>query len=190
MLRAIVNGGAALLIAGPASAQQSLSLAERAELSQIQALLKVGRGSVVADVGAGSGVWTIGLAQVVGPDGRVFTTEVRPELVAGLRVLVGHGGLRNVRVVQGSQEEIGLAARCCDAALLRLVYHAFQKPEPMRAGLARAMRPAGRVLVVDHEPKAADLIAPMQRSGFVHVKTVDNWNGQRGLYAALFTRAR
>lgn len=181
-----------LLVAAPAStllAQGALSLSERAELLRILELLDLSRGGSVADVGAGSGVWTMGLARAVGIRGRVYATEVRGELVAGLKVLVGHGGLRNVRVVRGSQDDMGLAPRCCDAALVRLVYHAFQKPALMRASLGAALKPGGRVLIVDFQPTAADLSREMGEVGFTHVRTIENWSGQKGLYAALFRRA-
>ncbi len=173
-----------------AAAQQGLSLSERVELSRILDRLGVEDGAVVADVGAGSGVWTVGLARAVGASGRVFATEVRRELVAGLRVLVGHGGLRNVRVVRGTQDDMGLPLGCCDAALLRIVYSAFQKPEAMRRSLSQAMRPNGRVLIVDFRPPADELAREMEAAGFDHVDTIDNWTGQQGLYAAVFRKAR
>lgn len=175
-------------IAGSASAQQGLSLSERAELSRILDRLGVEDGAVVADVGAGSGLWTVGLARAVGASGRVYATEVRRELVAGLRVLVGHGGLRNVRVVKGSQDDMGLPARCCDAALLRIVYNAFQNPGAMRQSLSTAMRPGGRVLIVDFQPPAEQLAGEMKATGFDLVDTVENWTGQQGLYASVFKR--
>lgn len=175
-------------IAGSASAQQGLSLSERAELSRILDRLGVEDGAVVADVGAGSGLWTVGLARAVGASGRVYATEVRRELVAGLRVLVGHGGLRNVRVVKGSQDDMGLPAGCCDAALLRIVYNAFQNPGAMRQSLSAAMRPGGRVLIVDFQPPADQLAAEMKATGFDLVDTVENWTGQQGLYASVFKR--
>lgn len=175
--------------ATPASAQQGLALSERAELSRIVDRMGIESGAVVADVGAGSGRWTVGLARAVGASGRVYATEVRRELVAGLRVLVGHGGLRNVRVVRGDQYDMGLPEGCCDAALLRIVYSSFQNPEAMRNSLSRAMQPGGRVLIVDFQPPAAQLASEMKRSGFDYVDTVENWTGQPGLYASLFRRA-
>ncbi len=180
--------GVALVAAAPARAQQGLSLSERAELSRILDRLGVQDGAVVADVGAGSGLWTIGLARAVGASGRVYATEVRRELVAGLRVLVGHGGLRNVIVVKGSQDDMGLPPGCCDAALLRIVYSSFQNSSVMRGSLSAAVRKGGRVLIVDFKPSAAELQADMLASGFDLVDTAQNWTGQQGLYASVFQK--
>jgi predicted methyltransferase len=185
---AALAAGVALVAAAPARAQQGLSLSERAELSRILDRLGVQDGAVVADVGAGSGLWTIGLARAVGASGRVYATEVRRELVAGLRVLVGHGGLRNVIVVKGSQDDMGLPPGCCDAALLRIVYSSFQNSRAMRGSLSAAVRPGGRVLIVDFKPSAAELQADMLASGFDLVDTAQNWTGQQGLYASVFQK--
>jgi SAM-dependent methyltransferase len=117
------------------------------EFPEIADLLQLKSGSIVADVGAGSGSWTILLADNVGPTGHVFATDVRPEFVSGIRQATAK--LPNVTVVLGTQDSTELPPQCCDAVLLRMVYHAFRNPKAMRGSLARALRPGGRVLVID-----------------------------------------
>jgi ubiquinone/menaquinone biosynthesis C-methylase UbiE len=81
-----------------------------------------------------------------------------------------------------------LPEACCDAILLRLVYHAFDKPEKMRASMHRALRPGGRILIIDFRPDAKVLTQQMERSGFRARKTIDRWQDQQGVYAVLFVR--
>jgi hypothetical protein len=77
--------------------------------------------------------------------------------------------------------------------LLRLVYHAFKKPDLMRRSLARAVRPGGQVLIIDFPGGAlgvvpADLERDMTESGFVKVGFVDSWQGQQSVYGILFRK--
>ena len=161
------------------------------EFRQIAQLLRLDAGTVVADVGAGGGSWSRLLADSVGSDGHVFATDVRPEVLPG--ILAGTRQAQNVTVVLGSQDTTGLPPQCCDAVLLRLVYHAFKKPDLMRRSLARAVRPGGRVLIIDFPGGAlgvipADLERDMTHSGFVKAGFVDGWQGQQSVYGILFRK--
>ena len=162
------------------------------EFPQIADLLQLKSGSIVADIGAGSGSWTILLADNVGPTGHVFATDVRPEFVSGIRQATAK--LPNVTVVLGTQDSTELPPQCCDAVLLRMVYHAFRNPKAMRESLARALRPGGRVLVIDFPggdwagPTPAVLEAQMAGVGFTRVGLHDRWQGQQGVFAVLFQK--
>ena len=152
-------------------------------------LLEIGAGSRVADVGAGGGQWTRLLSGVAGREGRVYATEVKPAQIRGLASLARSLPASNVTVVRGTELETGLPPACCDAILLRLVYHAFDHPQPMREGLRVALRPGGRILVIDFRPPRAQLVAEMEDSGFELLWQVDAWRGQEGVYATLFGAA-
>ncbi len=177
------------------------------EQGRIAALLGLRPGTVVADVGAGEGSWTAGLAEAVGPGGRVYATEVGEDLVARLRERMQALGLESVTIVHGGQESSGLPEACCDALLLRLVYHHFTAPAAMRSDLARALRPGGRLLIVETIPQTAwrqldgvpergghgiepdDLVAEMSAGGFAAIEHVLEWNGDQERFAILFRRA-
>jgi len=108
------------------------SKAPPAELQQLPELMRLEPGMHVADVGAGDGEWSEALAQQVGPTGHVYATEVDEDDLDGIRdrlEMTGHG---NFTVILGDQESTGLPADCCDAILLRLVYHHFTDPPRMR----------------------------------------------------------
>lgn len=162
---------------------------DEAEFVEIVRLLDVSTGTRVADVGAGGGSWTFRLATEVGPQGRVFATEVEPRHVEGVAASARARGLENVTALLGSQADTGLPSGCCDALLLRLVYHAFDQPTEMRESMYRAVRPGGRVLVVDFRPSAEQLTKEMEDAGFEPLQVVAPWQNRDALFAVLFRKA-
>lgn len=189
ILRAVFVAAALLALALPRARAERDTDPGR-ELDQIVELLAVAPGSSVADVGAGGGEWTRRLAHRVGPDGRVFATEVTRQQVDGLSALASREGLSQVTVVAGDQDTMGLPDSCCDAMLLRLVYHAFDRPAAMRRSLQRALRPGARVLIIDFRPPIDDLVAQMEEIGFQAQTTIEAWRGQEDVYAVLFLDSR
>jgi tRNA A58 N-methylase Trm61 len=161
---------------------------DEAEFVEIVRLLDVSTGTVVADVGAGGGSWTFRLATRVGPQGRVFATEVEPRHVEGIVAMAQARGFENVTAILGSQADTGLPSGCCDALLLRLVYHAFDQPTAMRESIHRAMRPGGRVLVVAFRPSAEQLTKEMEDAGFEPLQVVAPWQNRDALFAVLFRK--
>ena len=147
---------------------------------------------VVADVGAGDGSWSRLLATAIGPEGHAIATDVRPEFVAGIKATTAMQ--KNVTVLLGSQADTTLPRECCDAILLRLVYHAFRNPKAMRESLARALRPGGRILIIDFPggvwagPTAAVLEEQMAEVGFTRIDFHESWQGQQGVFAVLFRK--
>ena len=161
---------------------------EGRELRQMAELLELAPGSVVADVGAGGGGWTFRLAEAVGETGHVYSTEVKPIQVDGICAGVSYHGLDNVTVILGGEDHMGLPECCCEALLLRLVYHAFDKPDRMLAGLRAAMQPGGRVLIIDFRPPVDELTRAMASVGFVRRQVIEKWRGQDEVYAVLFQK--
>jgi ubiquinone/menaquinone biosynthesis C-methylase UbiE len=155
------------------------------EVSEIVQLLQLSTETVLADVGAGSGEWTYLLAPKVR---QVFATDVKSAQVNGIENYARSRGITNVTVILGTQEQTGLPESCCDAILLRLVYHAFRNPPMMRESLRRALKTAGRVLVVDFRPPPDQLMQEMNAAGFERLQVIDSWQGQAGVYAVLFRK--
>jgi len=165
--------------------------------------LAVGPGTVVADVGAGKGELTFALAREVGPRGHVFSTEIDPARLRRLRAAVVAAKLDNVTVVEAGGAETGLPANCCDAIVLRRVYHHLIEPAGVNASLLRSLRPGGVLAVVDFPPPfflgrgrfgvpAPDVVSEVTRSGFEPVRLLDDWPGRGPLasYCALFRKPR
>ena len=129
------------------------SLAGEKETDRIAEILGVAPGARVADVGAGDGEWSEDLARRVGPRGHVFATEIDADDLDEIRDRLDKTGLDNHTVVQGEERDTGLPAGCCESILLRLVYHHFTDPAPMRASLHRSLRPGGLLAIVEIAPQ-------------------------------------
>jgi ubiquinone/menaquinone biosynthesis C-methylase UbiE len=119
------------------------------ELSRIVEVLDVDAGEAFADVGAGDGRFSVGLAKAVGDGGRIYANEVDPDDLKKIRDRMAKEKLGNVEVVNGSHDSTGLPDACCDGILLRRVYHHFQNPVAMQASMRRALREGGLLLVID-----------------------------------------
>jgi predicted methyltransferase len=176
------------------------------EASRILEALALGGGMSAADVGAGDGDFTVVLAQHVGATGRVFATEVDPAELEKVKARASSQGLANVTTVLADQQQTGLPEGCCDAVLLRLVYHHFTDPPAMRRGLWRALRPGGRIAVIDVPPqsgwsrlagvpergghgiRADELAAEMRAEGFELLARHEAWPAEADSYCIVFRR--
>lgn len=107
----------------------------------------------VADVGAGTGYFAVRLARAV-PQGEVIATDVEPDMVRYLTERAQREGLTNVRVIQGTQDASGLAPTSVDRILLVHVWHHLTDRAAFARDLAAALRPGGRVFVVDFQRTA------------------------------------
>jgi len=126
-----------------------------AEMPRLREVLALRSGMSVADVGTGKGQLALALAREVGPAGRVFATDIDAERVAALRAAVEKDNLRNVVPVQAKPRETGLSGACCDAIVLRRVYHHLTDPAEINLGLRDALRPGGLLVVIDFAPPLA-----------------------------------
>jgi ubiquinone/menaquinone biosynthesis C-methylase UbiE len=128
-------------------------------------VLQLQPGHVVAEIGAGGGELTVAIAKHVGPEGRVFTSELGAERLARLRGVVEKSGLAQVQVVEGHEAHANLADGCCDAIFLRNVYHHFGDPATMNESIARALKPGARVAIIDFPPRNNAATAPAGKRG-------------------------
>jgi ubiquinone/menaquinone biosynthesis C-methylase UbiE len=111
--------------------------------------LRIGEGSVVADVGAGGGWFTVRLARRVGPNGIVYAQDVQRRMLDAIRGRVDREGLRNVRYVHGETTDPKLPPRALDAVVIVDTYNEFANPVPLLRGLRASLKPSGRVGIVD-----------------------------------------
>ena len=113
-------------------------------------VLKIPKGAVVADVGAGSGYMTVKLSTRVGPTGKVYANDVQPEMLRllGRRLTTQH--ITNVTLVQGAVDDPRLPQSAVDLALLVDVYHEFSAPQAMLRHLRDALKPDGRLVLLEY----------------------------------------
>jgi ubiquinone/menaquinone biosynthesis C-methylase UbiE len=173
------------------------------EVARLADWLGLEQGMHIADVGAGDGSYAVQLAGRVGPTGRVYATEISDERLAQIRQAVSAAGLSNVTVIEGAVSRTRLPDACCDAIFTRFVYHHLDDAPSINADLARALRPGGRLLIVDFEPggllawlgwpRASGHGTPRQTvmnevaaAGLEAVRGPEWWRGRS--YAALFRR--
>lgn len=116
-------------------------------------LLHVERGATVADIGAGSGRMAVIAAEIVGPAGRVFATEIDEAKLREIGAAAASSGVSNLTTIRGAESATALPDACCDAILISKVYHHFEHPASMNRDIYRALRPGGRVAVIDFEPR-------------------------------------
>lgn len=111
--------------------------------------LKLNASDVVADIGSGTGFFTFRIAELV-PSGRVYAVEVQQALVDTIRVRAAHRGLRNVTPVLGAEDNPALPENRLDVALIVSSYHEFAHPKEMLEELVRALKPGGRLVLVEY----------------------------------------
>jgi ubiquinone/menaquinone biosynthesis C-methylase UbiE len=112
--------------------------------------LGIGEGSVVADVGAGGGWFTVRLARRVGPNGTVFAQDLQPQMLEAIKRRVGREGLRNVDYVQGSLDDPRLPPGRLDAVLIVDAYHELANPIELLRNVSASLKTTGRIGIVDY----------------------------------------
>jgi ubiquinone/menaquinone biosynthesis C-methylase UbiE len=141
----------ALILAGSslAAAQSPRGAPENARIFEA---LELAAGSIVGEIGAGSGDLSLDAARRVGPTGKVFTSELGDARVKGLEKAVQGSGLSTIAVVTGDPDNTNFPDACCDAIFMRNVYHHFANPVAMTKSIAASLKPGGRVAIVDFVP--------------------------------------
>jgi ubiquinone/menaquinone biosynthesis C-methylase UbiE len=107
-------------------------------------------GDVVADIGCGTGYFSRPMARAVAPGGRVLAVDIQPEMLGFLKKILEHEGLSNVELVQGESDDPKLAPESVDWILLVDVYHEFQQPRAMLARMREALKPDGKVALLEY----------------------------------------
>lgn len=107
-------------------------------------------GDVVADIGCGTGYFSRPMARAVAPGGRVLAVDIQPEMLSFLKKILEHEGLSNVELVQGESDDPKLAPESVDWILLVDVYHEFQQPRAMLARMREALKPDGKVALLEY----------------------------------------
>ena len=180
------------------------------EVPVLADVLALKPGMTVADVGAGGGAVSVVLAKWLGPDGRVYATDIREAQLAEIRGAVSEAGLSNVIVLEGAEASTNLPGACCDAIFLRDVYHHLTRPQEFDASLVASLKPGGRLAVMDFPPDPGSKVPDgvpadrgghgipasmveieMTKAGLKHVKTLPRWPPdatQGALYLVLFEK--
>ena len=128
--------------------RDSRELEERCSLLLTNLGLKPGQ--TVCDMGCGNGYYALQMAEMIGESGRVLAVDAQAEMLELLRTRMEGKGLTNVTPILGSFHDPYLPAESCDLILLVDVYHEFSYPELMLATMRKALKPGGRIALVEY----------------------------------------
>ncbi len=112
--------------------------------------LGIADGSVVGDLGAAGGWFTIRLARFVGPGGLVYAEDVQREMIEAIERRVKREGLLNVRTVLGDARDPRLPPGQLDAILIVETYHEMEDPVTLLRNATRSLKPQGRIGIIDY----------------------------------------
>lgn len=134
---------------------------------QIVAATGVEAGMAVADIGAGTGLFTRLFSPRVGPDGRVIAVDISRVFIDNILRIAHQQGLTNVEGIVNSPRNVSLPADSIDVAFLCDTYHHFEYPVSTMRSIHRALRPGGTMVVIDFRRIAGESSPWVMR----HVRT-------------------
>ncbi len=141
-------------------------------------VLGVKPGMTVADVGAGSGYFTVRIARRIAPNGHVLATDLQPEMLDLLRAKVREAKLTNVVPVLATESDAKLPRGELDLVLMVDVYHELPKPAQTLAQVRVALRPGGRIALVEYRGEDPEVpIKPEHKTSLVQVRRELEANG-------------
>lgn len=128
---------------------------------QIMDALGIGEGSVVADIGAGGGWFTVRLSRQVGPNGRVYAEDIQQPMIDAIDRRASREPYHNVRTILGTPVDPKLPAGQIDAVLIVDAYHEMEQPKTLLANVARGLKRTGVIGIVDFKKDGGGPGPPM-----------------------------
>jgi len=160
--------------------------------------LGVKPGQTVCDMGCGNGFYTLQLARLVGPRGRVYAVDIQPEMLQMLARNAAEARLANIRPVLGTPVDPRLPTGAIDMMLCVDVYHEFSHPEAMLGKIKESLAPNGQLVLVEfrgedlavpikplHKMTKAQVRAELEPAGFEMVREFDRLPWQHLLFLGL-----
>ncbi len=117
---------------------------------QLVRFMGLQKGMTVADIGTGIGYMLPSLSHAVGADGRVIAEDIFDDFLAAARQRAQNQNLANVSFVKGTETDPNLPEAQLDEALVLDAYHHFDYPEKMLAAIHKALKPGGKLVVVEY----------------------------------------
>jgi SAM-dependent methyltransferase len=129
---------------------------KKLHVDRVMDLLEIAPGKSVADIGAGSGWFTVRAAARVGATGAVYAEDINPKAIDYIRDRAAKQNLPNIHPVLGEVDDTKLPAASVDAVLILKTYHEFAHPIPLMSKLRSALRPGARIGIIDRNGDGTD----------------------------------
>jgi SAM-dependent methyltransferase len=129
---------------------------DRLQIERVMNILGIAQGKAVADIGAGSGWFTVRAARRVGGNGLIYAVDINPEAIRYIDERARKEQLQNVKTILGKPDNPFLPARSLDAVLLLKTYHEVAQPVALLRNLRGALRPGAKVGVIDRNGNGED----------------------------------
>ena len=129
---------------------------QKLEINRVMDLLAIHPGKTVADIGAGSGWFTVRAARRVAPAGQVLAEDINPDAIKYIDARAQKEQLSNVHGVLGTPDDVKLPPASVDAVLMLKVYHEIARPVPFMQNLRQSLRPGARVGIIDRNGNGTD----------------------------------
>jgi SAM-dependent methyltransferase len=170
---------------------------ERLQINRVMDILGIANGKSVADIGAGSGWFTVRAARRVGTGGLIYAVDINPEAIRYIEDRAHKEQLQNVKTIVGKPDDPLLPAGSVDAVLLLKTYHEVAQPVTLLQNLRGALRPGAKVGVIDRNGNGEDhgvsrdiVIREAREAGFQLQEQYDFVKGDKMDYFLVFTAAR
>lgn len=146
---------------------------KKLQIERVMDALGICEGTSVADIGAGSGWFTVRAARRAGAGGAVYAVEINGDYLKHIEERAAKEGLANIRTVLGKEDDPLLPERSVDVVLILKTYHEFAQPVRVLQNLRRSLREGARVGIIDRKGKGDDhgvardtVVAEAERAGY------------------------
>ncbi len=153
---------------------------KRLQINRVMDLLAIQPGKAVADIGAGSGWFTVRASQRVGAKGAVFAEDINPKSVKAIAQRAQEEGLANIHTIEGTPDDPELPKAGVDAVLMLKVYHEIANTSLLLRNVKASLRPGAKFGIIDRNGNGADhgldeaiVVKEMNAAGFRQVARYD-----------------
>lgn len=150
------------------------------QIGRVMDILKIKEGANVADIGAGSGWFTVRAARRVGSQGTIYANEINRDYLKYISERAAKEKISNIKTVEGKEDNPLLPENSVDAVLILKTYHEIAQPVRLVKNLRKSLKPNARVGIIDRNGKGDDhgipqetVIKEMEQAGFKLLETHD-----------------
>ena len=154
--------------------------AKNLQIDRVMEILKISEGKTVADIGAGSGWFTVRAAKKVGEKGKVFAVEINEDAIKYINERAKKENFSNIETILGAEDDPKLPENSIDAVLLLKTYHEITQPVKLLENLRKSLRENALIGIIDRNGNGEDhginsetIIEEAKRAGFVLVDRYD-----------------